>query len=153
MRPIPSSFLIILLLAFCGLCAWQWHREAELRQIVAKQSIELAALTSERQEIDARVKAADAEILRLTGSLNDLRTNSVGRQEHDDVIQANTQMRVSIETQNKVIKEQNEKLTAASASILQANETIKKLTTERDTTAKKLNEVTALVNKLNEPKP
>ena len=154
MRPLPSSFLALLLLAFCALCAVQWHRETELRKIVAQQTVDMARLTSEREEIDARVMAADAEILRLTGALNDLRTNSVSRQEHEDVMQANAQMRSSIETQNKVIKEQNEKLTVANASILQANETIKQLTTERDEAARKLNEVTVLYNKLaSAPKP
>lgn len=154
MRPIPSSFLTVLLLAFCGLCAWQWHRETELRKIVTQQTVDLAHLTSERAEMETRIMATDAEILRLTGSLNDLRTNSVSRQEHEDVLQANLKMRESIETQNKLIKEQNEKLTTANASILQANETIKKITAERDATAKKLNEVTALYNKLaTDPKP
>ena len=148
MKPVPSSVLIVLILALCGLCAWQWHRESELRLIVKAKLMALEQVTAQRAELETRVKAADAEILRLTGALADLRTNSVAKQLHEDVVAANTQMRVALGKQNAVITEQNDRLAKANAAILQANVNLKKVTAERDSLAKKVNEITALYNAL-----
>lgn len=148
MKPVPSSVLLMLLLALCGLCAWQWHRESELRLIVNAKLLALEQVTSQRDDLEARVKAADAEILRLTGALAELRANSVAKQLHEDVVAANTQMREVLSKQNAVITEQNDRLAKANGAILQANENLKKVTAERDALAKKINEVTALYNAL-----
>ena len=151
MRPVPSPVLITLLVLLCALCAWQWHRETGLRRIVAQRLEEVTELRAERDEIETRVKAADAEILRLTASLNELRTTSVAKVQHDEVLSANAQMRGSVEKQNALILQQNEALTRANESIQRANDTIKSLTAERDSLAKRVNEVTALYNKLANP--
>lgn len=148
MKPVPSSLLIVLILALCGLCAWQWHRETELRLIVKAKLMALEQVTAQRDDLESRVKAADAEILRLTGALAELRANSVAKQLHEDVVAANTQMRETLGKQNAVITEQNERLAKANVAILQANENLMKVTAERDSLAKKVNEVTALYNAL-----
>lgn len=148
MRPVPASFLLTLLIALCVLCAWQWHRENSLRKVIMERSEAFAVLEAERAEIETRVKATDAEILRLTGLVSELRTNSVSKVERDDLVKANTQMRESIEKQNAVVKELNESVTKANASIQQANENVKKLAAERDELAKKVNEVTERYNAL-----
>lgn len=148
MKPVPSSLLLVLLLALCGLCAWQWQRESALRRIVSTQLAEVNQLVAERSELESRAKAADAEILRLTGTLAELKANSVDKQTHDEVLAANTTMRESIEKQNTAIKDLNETIAKASLAIQQANESITKLTTERDALAKRLNEVTAKYNAL-----
>jgi SMC interacting uncharacterized protein involved in chromosome segregation len=148
MKPLPSSFLIVLLLALCGLCAWQWHRESELRLLLTAKLTEVQQLSVQRDELETRVKAADAEILRLTGALADLRANSVDKQLHEDVVAANAQMREAIEKQNMAIKDQNESLAKANAAIRLANENLKKVVAEREALAKRINEVTALYNAL-----
>jgi chromosome segregation ATPase len=148
MKPVPSSFLIVLLLALCGLCAWQWHRESELRLLLTAKLTEVQQLSVQRDELETRVKAADAEILRLTGALADLRANSVDKQLHEDVVAANAQMREAIEKQNTAIKDQNESLAKANAAIRLANDNIKKVVAEREALAKRINEVTALYNAL-----
>jgi len=148
MKPLPSSFLIVLLLALCGLCAWQWHRESELRLLLKAKLTEVQQLSIQRNELETRVKAADAEILRLTGALADLRANSVDKQLHEDVVAANAQMREAIEKQNMAIKDQNESLAKANAAIRLANENLKKVVAEREALAKRINEVTALYNAL-----
>jgi len=148
MKPVPSSFLIVLLLALCGLCAWQWHRESELRLLLTAKLTEVQQLSVQRDELETRVKAADAEILRLTGALADLRANSVDKQLHEDVVAANAQMRENLGKTSAVITEQNERLAKANTAILQANENLKKVAAERDALAKKVNDVTALYNAL-----
>lgn len=148
MKPVPSSLLLVLLLALCGLCAWQWHRESELRKLHIAAMSEVVHLATQRDELEVRVKAADAEILRLTGALAELRANSVAKQLHEEVLTANTAMRDSIEKQNRVILEQNNSITKANTAIQQANENLKKVVVEREALAKRVNEVTALYNAL-----
>lgn len=154
MRPVPTFVLLLLLVALCGLCAWQWGRESKLREYALSQRDAATTLTAERDELETRVKAADGEILRLTGALSELRVTSVSKQEHDEVLAANTQMRESVEKQNLLLTQQNEAIQKQNEAIAKANESITKLAAERDDLAKRLNEVTAQYNKLaNPPKP
>ena len=148
MKPVPPAILLVLLLALCGLCAWQWQRESALRRIVSTQLAEVNQLMAERSELESRTKAADGEILRLTGALAELKANSVDKQTHDEVLAANTTMREAIEKQNIAIKEQNDRLEKANTAILLANENLKKVIAEREALAKRINEVTALYNTL-----
>jgi hypothetical protein len=148
MRPVPQTFLLCLIVALCVLCSWQWQRETKLRQIAGQQAAELQRLKAERDEIESRVRAADAEILRLTGSLNELRGNSVAKHEHEEVLQANAAMRDAIAKQNALVMEQNAAITRANDAIQRGNETIKNLTAERDALAKRINEVTDKYNAL-----
>jgi hypothetical protein len=151
MRPVPQTILLALLAAMCGLCAVQWWRESALREQTVAQRSELLKVAAERDELAARAKDADAEILRLTGALSDLRTQSVSKQEHHEALAANGQMRGVVEKQNAAIKEQNEAIAKQNAAVLQANEIIRKVSAERDDLAKRINEVTALYNKLARP--
>jgi len=148
MRPVPQTVLLVLLAALCGLCAVQWWRESALRETAVAQRAELARLSGERDELAGRMKAADAEILRLTAAQSDLRSNSVSKQVHEEVTRANAHLRESVEKQNAAIKEQNEALAKQNAAIQEANENIRKLAAERDGLARRVNEVTALYNKL-----
>ena len=151
MKPLPNFILALLLVALCGLCAWQWNRESQLRSLAAGQRDQIATLTALRDELESRVKAADGEVLRITASLAELRANSVSKEIHAEALDANAQLREVVEKQNAAITQQNELLTRQNAVITQANETIRKLTAERDDLGKKLNEVTALYNKLVKP--
>lgn len=151
MRPVPNLILSLLLLALCGLCAWQWNRESRLRSLAAAQRDEVTALTTERDELQSRVKAADVEVLRITASLAELRGNSVSKENHAQILKANTTLRDAASKQSMMITEQNELLAKQNTAMQQANESIKKLSAARDDLAKRLNEVTALYNKL--PKP
>lgn len=148
MKPVPNSLMVVLVLSLCGLCGWQWMREVALREISNMERVELASALKQRDELESRVKAADTEILRLTGSLNEVRANSLSKEDHDAMTAENGKMREGIEKQNAVILEQNEKINQANVTIQQANDNIKKLNAERDSLAKKVNEVTALYNKL-----
>jgi DNA repair exonuclease SbcCD ATPase subunit len=148
MKPVPNILLSALLLALCGLSFWQWHREGQLRSLASSLSEQLAEVTAKRDDLEARVKAADAEVLRITASLAELRASSVSKEVHDEAMQANTTLRESVLKQNAAITQQNELITKQNASIQQANDSLKKLVTERDDLAKRLNDLTALYNKL-----
>lgn len=148
MRPVPQTVLLLLLAALCSLCAVQWWRESTLRETAMAQRADLARLSGERDELAGRMKAADAEILRLTAAQSDLRSNSVSKQVHEEVIRANGSLRESVEKQNAAIKERDESLAKQNAVIQRADENIRKLAAERDDLARRANEVTALYNKL-----
>ena len=148
MKPVPSTVLCILILSLCALCAWQWHRENQLRQIASLLRTELEDVVAQRNELETRAKTADSEILRLTGTVAELRDQSVSLQVHNDLIAANTQMREALAEQNVAIKSQADTLIQANASILKANESVRNLTAERDGLAQKINEITAMYNAL-----
>ena len=147
MKPVPNIVLSLLLIALCGLCAWQWDRESKLRLQLKAKVMALNVATTQRDELEARVKAADAEVLRITASLAELRANSVSKETHSEALQANTLLRENIEKQNTAITQQNERLSKQNAAIQQLNDNLKKLATERDDLAKRLNDVTAMYNK------
>ncbi len=155
MRPISQTILILLIAALCSLCVWQWWRESGLRQITVQQQNEIAKITGERQEMESRIKEADLEILRLTVSVTDLRTNSVSREALDEQIQHQKKLQETLEKQGTVLQLQNESITKQNEAIAtqntamkQANETIKKLVEERDKLVKQVNDVTARYNEL-----
>lgn len=155
MRPVSQTILILLISALCSLCVWQWWRESNLREITVQQLNEISKLTTERQEMESRVKETDVEILRLTTNITDLRINSVSKEAMDEQIQSNKRFLESMEKQSSLLKRQNESiakqneaLTTQNNAIKQANETIKKLSEDRDRLVKQLNEVTTLYNKL-----
>jgi|GEM_PF-1874154 len=151
MRPVPSLILTVLLLALCGLCGWQWWRENELRKIAKEQRDQIVRMEATVQEQDARIKAADAEVLRLTGSLAELRTNSVAKQDFDELKTAATQHVETINKQNEIIEQQNGVVEQLNASVLKANASIKSLASQRDELVKRVNDVTDQYNKLANP--
>ncbi|MBL9142168.1 MAG: hypothetical protein JNM99_00680 [Verrucomicrobiaceae bacterium] len=148
MKPVPNILLSLLLIALCGLCGWQWHRETQLRALAASQREAIEVLTAKRDDLDTRVKAADAEVLRLTQALAELRANSVSKDIHAEIVETNTKLRDAITKQNAAITQQNELIAKQNAAIQIANDNLKKLATERDDLAKRLNDVTAMYNKL-----
>jgi DNA repair exonuclease SbcCD ATPase subunit len=152
MKPVSSGVLMVLLLALCGLCGWQWFSESLLRESLVKTKAELAKLSQERDELTAHAKTADAEILRLNGALTELRANSVAKQIHEEATAANTKLKDAVTQQNALITQQNQSLEKANSAIQQSNESLKKLTAERETLAQRLNEVTGQYNKLAQDK-
>jgi uncharacterized phage infection (PIP) family protein YhgE len=147
-RPVPLSILMLLLLGLCGLCAWQWQREEQLRDLTHRQLAEITGLHKTLEENVARAKAADAEILRLTEALNEIKTASVAKSQYDEALDAAQKMREGVLKQNTAIKQQQEALTKANATIAEANRTVEKLVAERDGLSQKLNALAQQYNKL-----
>jgi methyl-accepting chemotaxis protein len=148
MRSFPSAILFLLLLAMCGLCGVQWWRESQLREIAVGLRSELNSVTHERDDLLTRAKAADAEILRLTGAFTELRANSVPREEVESMLQTLEDLRCQMHLQNQAVEQQNEAVQKQSMAMQKANTTIQSLATEREDLAKRLNEVTTKYNTL-----
>ena len=148
MRPLPTWFLLGLLVALCGLCVWQWQRETALRRISDQQTFEGAKTAAVIAELTERAKFTDAEILRLTGALNELKTTSVAKDLHDEATTAIAQLKTTVQEATNRLTQQQTALTQQNLLLEQANATIQKLTAERDALVKRLNEPTASYNKL-----
>lgn len=148
MRPVPSSILVLLLLAMCGLCGVQWWRESRLREVAVTLRTDLSTMTGDRDHLNERAKAADAEILRLTTAFTTLRATSVSREEHGAALQAIELLRCQLDYQNSIITEQNAAVKAQGLSTQGANEIIRKLVVERDELVRRTNELTAKYNAL-----
>ena len=147
-RPVPLGILLLLLLGLCGLCAWQWNREEQLRDLTRRQLAENADLRKALDENSARAKAGDAEILRLTETLSEIKTASVAKSQYDEALAAAQTLREGVVKQNAALKEQQEALLKANAAVAQANQAIEKLAAERDGLTQKLNALTLQYNKL-----
>lgn len=147
-RPVPLAILLLLLAGLCGLCAWQWHREELLRELARRQTAEIAGLRKSLDETTARSKAADAEILRLSEALSDIKTASVSKTQYEEALASAQTMREGVLKQNAALKEQQEMLLKANAAVGQANQAIEKLSAERNGLTQKLNALTLQYNKL-----
>ena len=147
-RPVPLGILLLLLLGLCGLCAWQWNREELLRDLTRRQLAENTDLRKALEENSARAKAGDAEILRLTETLSEIKTASVAKSQYDEALAAAQTLREGVLKQNAVLKEQQEALLKANAAVVQANQSVEKLAAERDGFIQKLNALTLQYNKL-----
>ena len=155
MRSFSLTVLFFLLLGMCGLCAVQWWRESKLRELALSTRGEITTLTRERNDLNDRLKAADAEMLRVTTAFTELRTNSVPKAELDAAVTANDMLKARIQEQsqaiarqNEALKQQNELLQKQAESVKKANGTIQQVTSERDDLVKKANDATARYNAL-----
>ena len=147
-RPVPLGILLLLLLGLCGLCAWQWNREEQLRDLTRRQLAENADLRKALEENSARAKAGDAEILRLTETLSEIKTASVAKVQYDEALATAQTLREGVLKQNTALKDQQEALLKSNAAVTQANQAIEKLAAERDGLTQKLNALTLQYNKL-----
>ena len=148
MRSVPPSVLLGLLLAMCGLCGVQWWRESQLRDLSVTLRQDLSSATAERDQLNARVKAADAEILRLNAAFNELRANSAPKADLEAAIEATAKLKAQVVTANEALARQNDALQQQTAAIQKANDIIKKTASERDDLARKVNEITVQYNAL-----
>lgn len=141
MRSFSLTVLFLLLLAMCGLCGVQWWRESRIREIAVGLRSELMAITAQRDQLNDRAKAADAEIVRLNAAFVELRANSVPKPDFETSMAALEQANARALAQNQALQRQNE-------AMQKANVTIQHVATERDSLAKKANEITAKYNAL-----
>ena len=135
------TLLLLLLPAMCLLCGVQWWRESQLRELSLTQRQELVAIQAKSEQLNERVKAADAEILRLTADLNDLRATSVPKTDLEAAVATGEKLKAQLQTASEALTRQN-------AAIEKANQIIQKTATERDELARKANELAEKYNGL-----
>ncbi len=59
------SLLIVLALGLCGLVAYQWYRDADLRQQLAERGKQMQAMNEQKHEIEVTGKRVEEELKRV----------------------------------------------------------------------------------------
>jgi len=156
MKNLLQNLLIFFALCLCGLIAFQWVRETDLRKDIQKlndtvhdksQAIidlearlrhdeeEIKRLDSLKNELTATVKSNNLEIASLG---KDLDKANIENQRKDKQIEV---YKEALNTANENIKKQNEEMKAQ-------NDEMKKLAEERNDVVKKFNKIAADYNEL-----
>ena len=156
MKNLLQNLLIFFALALCGLIAFQWVRETDLRKEVQRlndtvhdksQTIidlesqlrrdeeEIKRLDSLKNELTATVKSNNLDITRLG---KDLDKANVENQRKDKQIEV---YKEALSTANENIKKQNEEIQTQ-------NDEMKKLAEERNDIVKKFNKIASDYNEL-----
>jgi chromosome segregation ATPase len=156
MKNFLQNLLIFFALALCGLIAFQWVRETDLRKEIQKLNDTVHDKSQAIIDLESRLRHDEEEIQRLDGLKNEL-TATVKSNNLDiarlgkDLDKANSEnqrkdkqievYKEALQTANDNIKKQNEEMKAQ-------NEEMKKLADERNETVKKFNKMAADYNDL-----
>lgn len=134
----------------CGICLFQWHREARLRGTTREIAARLQAEILARHEAEARVTTLEAEVNRISGIRDDLETRyqqALGelRAVADDSV---SRGQTILALADLAASGGPEAVQAQNEAIQTTNERIRQLVAERDDAIRKLNARTREYNEL-----
>ena len=148
MKKILSNLLIIFALALCGLCTFQWVREAALRKDLDKAHQTVFEREQTVQGLQSSAKKAEAELVRL--DQRNLELREYERTNKLEVVNLGRSLRkvegeletakLQLDAYKKAVDQQNENLKKMNAVITEQNETLKRVVGERDELVKKFND-------------
>ncbi|MGA2175211.1 MAG: hypothetical protein ABSH38_09545 [Verrucomicrobiota bacterium] len=148
MKNFQQNLLIVLALALCGLCVWQWYAQTvqrnhidSLDQVIFKQSTDIQGYTNS-------IKTMDAEIAALQARLNELKQQAMT---NDQLILAQKRDLLRLQLgadsmSNEIVQYQavtnvlESKLQEAYDGIKKQNDAITRLVAERDDFIRKYND-------------
>ena len=148
MKNFQQNLLILLALALCGLCAWQWyvqtllHSEGtELQNTIFKQATEIEDYTNS-------IKNMNSEIAGLSTRINELKQASMTNDQADsrqkrEILRLRSSggaMSNEIVQYKDMVDKFAAKLKEASDGITKQNDAIKELAAERDNAIRKYND-------------
>lgn len=150
MNRLLTIALAAILAILCGLCLWQWKREADFRAAIAGFSGQLDAEKQAHGQSRQRLAMLEAEIARLTklredteaqylttlAELRALQPDWIARGLTSEILSRLAAAAFAVESQN--------------AAIARQNELLKQVTAERDDAIQKLNARTRELNALTE---
>ncbi len=147
-RPLLIT-LAAVLTALCGLCLWQWKREADFRAAILDYHTRLEAETKAHGETRQRVAVLEAEVARITKLRDDTEAQYLKTLEELRALQPDWAARgLTIEALSRLAAAPA--VENQSAAIAKQNELLKSLTAERDAAIEKLNARTREFNALTE---
>ena len=144
------TVLGIILAALCGLCVWQWKREAEFRSALRDLSGRLDAETRAHGEARARIAVLEGEVQRVEKLRSDTEAKYLAAVEELRGLQVDWQARaltIDILSRAAAAGEASE---TQSALIAKQNEMLRKVAAERDDAIQKLNARTRELNSVTE---
>ncbi|HUE36892.1 MAG TPA: hypothetical protein VMO20_05835 [Candidatus Acidoferrum sp.] len=149
MKNFQQTLLLILALALCGLCAWQWHAQTvqratieDLNKMVYDRNASIQAYTNSITTLNGQVAEMDGRITELNAAMatNEQLVVSQKAQieqlqfQNDDFTNQIAQYKVAVDTLESRLKE-------AYAGIDKQNETITNLLSERNDMVKKYDDL------------
>jgi chromosome segregation ATPase len=161
MKNLQQNLLIVLAVALCALCAWQWYVQTVLHTAGERLQVTIDAQLAEIQAFTNQIKNMDAEIAGLSSRINELKqsaltndqTISAQKREIARLQAAGAAMSNEIVQYKNIVDQFDAKLKEASEGIKKQNEAIKKLVAERDEAIQKYNDAmkdrNALAEKFN----
>jgi len=155
-KKFQENLLIVIALSLCGLCIWQWVREAELRKQAEDFSKELYKKKELIQTLEGQLKRSEAEVLRLDKLKTEMTaTIKTNRQEILTLTKYSEKLEKEVESQKAQIDVYKDAIEKANASIQKQNEDIKKqnetlkeLAAERNAGVEKYNQLVTQYNDL-----
>jgi chromosome segregation ATPase len=161
MKNFHQNLLIILALALCGLCVWQWYGQTvqrnqidSLNQLLAQKLAAIQSYTNSIKTMDDQIAQMDARITQLKGTiktnddliLSQKRTMNQQDAENQSLTNQVSQYKLAVDTLQGKLKE-------AYDGVQKQNDAIKELVAQRDEFVQKLNdsvkERNAIVDKYN----
>jgi len=148
MNKLLSNVLIVLALAMCALCAYQWYRETRQREEVVKLNKRVFERESAIQVLTNSLHLSDKKVAQLDGRVGELRdtvkTNEATlrqqRQEITKLEYANVGLTNQVEEYKTAVETYQARLKEAFDGIEKQNELIKTLGDERNDLVNRLNE-------------
>jgi chromosome segregation ATPase len=149
MKNFQQTLLLILALALCGLCAWQWHAQTvqrttieDLNKMVYDRNASIQGYTNSIATLNGQVAEMDGRITELKAAMatNEQLVVSQKAQieqlqfQNDDFTNQIAQYKVAVDTLESRLKE-------AYAGIDKQNETITNLLSERNDMVKKYDDL------------
>jgi chromosome segregation ATPase len=156
MRKLLETLLILFALGLCGIIAFQWKREFDLGKQRQDLANRLRAEQGNLRDVQASLKRAEGEVIRLTDLKSELTaTNKVMREEITRLrkglekcaadLERNQEQtesyKIALTTANENVKRQNE-------DIQRQNNDMKRLAEERNDAVRKHNDTAKLYNDL-----
>lgn len=149
MKTFLQNLLMFFALCLCGLIAFQWVRETDLRKNVQQLTDTVHDKSEAIQSLQAKVRTDEAEITRLDAVKNDL--TATVKSNRLEISRLNTDLE-KLQRENEkdeaTIKNYKEALDTANTNILQQNDTIKTLNDEYKKLADDRNEVVKKYNSM-----
>jgi chromosome segregation ATPase len=149
MKNFQQTLLLILALALCGLCAWQWHAQTvqrttieDLNKMVYNRNASIQAYTNSIATLNGQVAEMDGRITELKAAMatNEQLVVSQKAQieqlqfQNDDFTNQIAQYKVALDTLESRLKD-------AYAGIDKQNETITNLLSERNDLVKRYDDL------------
>lgn len=162
MKNFHQNLLILLALALCGLCAWQWYGQTMQRnqiegvnQLLNQKIAAIQDYTNTIHAMDGQIAQMDARLTELKGTIktnNDVILNQ--KRELNRLEATNQALTLQIEAYKEGVEKLEQKLKETYDGVQKQNEAIKMLAAQRDEFVQKLNasvkDRNDIVNKYND---
>lgn len=148
MKNFLQNLLMVLALALCGLCAWQWyvqtrlHLQGEtLQQKIFSQAAAIQGYTNSISNMDAEISGLSTRVneLKQTAMTNE-QAASEQKREILRLRSSSEMMSNEIVQYKNIVDKMEAKLNEASEGIVKQNDAIKRLVAERDAAIQKYND-------------